>query len=212
MDIALTWLSEALQLDLDLDNCTNVKRIGRFFQFGNHTKSKKSPSTDFKKFVCNLCDFISQFHIEKCHMMAKPKEEGYINYACYICNYIASEKVSLLKHIKAKHGDNKYACNQNKCKYQAINQAALEVHFESIHAVINQRLFNSQVSHKQSLKHHYFYPCKLCDFQAKSKKLLNSHLRIHDGIKFDCNQCDYKGPQRCLQRHICPAAKGKVFV
>ena len=68
--------------------------------------------------------------------MNNPEEVGSIQYACYVCNYIAAEKVSLLKHIRLKHGENKYACNQNKCKNKARNVAEMKIHFELNHAAV----------------------------------------------------------------------------
>ena len=37
------------------------------------------------------------------------------------------------------------------------------------------------------------YPCDQCDFKATQKSNLLTHLKSkHEGVKYPCDQCDYK--------------------
>ena len=42
------------------------------------------------------------------------------------------------------------------------------------------------------------YPCDQCDYKATQKGDLLTHLKsIHEGVKYPCDQCDYKATQKC---------------
>ena len=48
------------------------------------------------------------------------------------------------------------------------------------------------------------YPCDQCDYKATQKGDLLRHLKsIHEGVKYPCGQCDYKATERSsLSRHF----------
>ena len=50
------------------------------------------------------------------------------------------------------------------------------------------------------------FPCSQCDFKAKSKHTLRTHIKTihekHQVMKLSCNQCDYNGTRSSLLKHF----------
>ena len=53
--------------------------------------------------------------------------------ACDPCDYNATDKKSLTRHIQSKHEGVKYACDQ--CDHQATQQSNLRTHIKKKHGV-----------------------------------------------------------------------------
>ena len=60
----------------------------------------------------------------------KSKHEG-VKYACEQCDYQATTKFDLTRHIKSRHEGIKYDCDQ--CEYQATTQSSLRRHSKAKH-------------------------------------------------------------------------------
>ena len=54
------------------------------------------------------------------------------------------------------------------------------------------------------------FPCEQCDYKAPQKGHLMAHITsTHEGVKFPCEQCDYKATQKGhLLTHIKSIHKG----
>ena len=49
------------------------------------------------------------------------------------------------------------------------------------------------LSHIKSRHEGVKFPCDQCDYKATQKRILLTHIKsIHEGIKFPCDRCDYK--------------------
>ena len=68
-----------------------------------------------------------------------------MKYDCNQCDYRATKKSSLTRHIKSVHEGVKYDCN--KCDYRATRLDNLTAHIKSIHKGIK-------------------YDCNQCDYRA----------------------------------------------
>ena len=53
---------------------------------------------------------------------------------------------------------------------------------------------NGELNQKMPIKNEAAkYPCNMCDYQAKRKKNLNSHMKsIHHCMVYSCDQCEVK--------------------
>jgi len=60
------------------------------------------------------------------------------------------------------------------------------------------------LTHIKSTHEGVKYPCEQCDYKATQKSHLLTHIKsIHEGVKFPCKQCDYKATEKGnLLRHI----------
>ena len=91
--------------------------------------------------MTHLCD-ICRKHFK---FQAAHKE---IKYACKQCEYQATTKCSLKRHIKSVHQKVRYPCNQ--CQYEATEKGSLNKHIESVHEKVK-------------------YPCDQCEYKATTK-------------------------------------------
>ena len=60
------------------------------------------------------------------------------------------------------------------------------------------------MSHIKSKHEGVRYPCDQCDYRATQKSLLLNHIKAkHEGVKYPCEQCDFKATFKVsLLRHI----------
>ena len=90
-------------------------------------------------------------------------------FICEHCDYKASQKGTLLRHIKSRHEGVKYPCGQ--CGYKASTKSNLLQHIKSIHEGVK-------------------FPCEHCDYKATERGTLKKHMKsAHEGVKFPCKQC-----------------------
>ena len=84
-------------------------------------------------------------------------------YVCQHCNYKATKRNNLLKHVSAIHDGVKYPCTI--CNYKATQKWHLVRHASAIHDGIK-------------------FPCTDCDYKATTKSDLQRHIKsIHEGVK-----------------------------
>ena len=59
------------------------------------------------------------------------------------------------------------------------------------------------LTHVQSKHEGVRFPCDQCDYKAVQKPSLVRHIKtVHEGVKFPCEECDYKAAQKfTLMRH-----------
>ena len=81
--------------------------------------------------------------------------------------------------------------------------------------------YHYEGTHKHDLKHlksmksneGVKFPCDQCDYKTTRKNSLMTHIKSrHEGVKFPCDQCDYKATlKRNLLTHIESLHKGITF-
>ena len=56
---------------------------------------------------------------------------------------------------------------------------------------------STKATQKMSVHEGIKYHCDQCDYKATLKSNLKKHnMSIHEGIKYQCDQCDYKATQK----------------
>jgi len=115
------------------------------------------------------------------------------------CDYKASRKDTLLKHIQSKHEGVKFSCDQ--CAFKATLKGTLLTHVKSKHEGVK-------------------YPCNQCDYEASRKSSLKNHLKSkHEGVKHPSNDLlkwhlteendDQNEDKEMKQHHNVPKEKKK---
>ena len=63
---------------------------------------------------------------------------------------------------------------------------------------------NDQNSPIQTKNDGYKYLCDLCDYKARHRSNLLTHMKSkHEGVKYPCNYCDYRATQKgSLSSHV----------
>ena len=104
-------------------------------------------------------------------------------FPCPHCEYKATAKGSLQKHIKSIHEGQKFPCPH--CEYKAAWNSDLKKHIKSVHEGKKFR-------------------CPQCEHKATQKGHLHTHIKsVHEDQKFLCPQCEYKATRKGnLQTHI----------
>ena len=69
------------------------------------------------------------------------------------------------------------------------------------------------LTHKRSVHEGVKFSCDQCNYKAKWKSSLRKHIKsIHEGVKFPCNQCEYKATKNdTLLTHIRSVHLGVKF-
>ena len=135
--------------------------------------------------ICIICYFNAPSELAlKIH---KKEFKHYVrinpcNLICSYCNYKATTKQNLLKHIRSKHEGQKYNCN--KCDKTFNYPNTLKEHRANIHMKVR-------------------YPCNICDYKAASRGCLSAHRKLKhlDDYKenlgkrlmkrFHCKKCEF---------------------
>ncbi|KAF5273842.1 hypothetical protein FQA39_LY00957 [Lamprigera yunnana] len=149
-------------------------------------------------------------------------------YICNECNFITTEKYSLIEHLKIsnnvqysckalqtlpaqlhtpKNGDE---CIYKKCDCKTSREHDFKTHMK-IHTVNKYKC--NECDYKTLgrgwLKNHMKihtgeeYKCNECHFKVVRKYDLNMHMKIHTGNEYKCDECDYKTLKKgYLEKHI----------
>ena len=145
-----------------------------------HVKIKHMSKTESKLYQCPECPKVFK-SASTLNRHFKPKHEGF-KYDCKICDYNASQKIDLQRHEERKHFPKLESCSI--CSKQIV---ALDMkhHVKNVHSDSNQ-LFN----------------CKHCDYQSRTKRLLQRHTSIHTRNVLQCDICTFSTKYyRTLQMH-----------
>ena len=105
------------------------------------------------------------------------------NFPCPDCDYKATLKGSLQRHIKSIHKGETFQCPD--CDYKATHKSNIQTHIKSIHRGET-------------------FQCPECDYKTRWKSNLQMHIKaIHKGETVPCPYCDFKAKAKGnLQMHI----------
>jgi KRAB domain-containing zinc finger protein len=168
-----------------------------------------------KKFKCEYkgCEKIFAFlsdrkkHFDQVHLKIKK-----FNFECDICSSKYPKKLYLVDHIRSKHLNQKYDCNQ--CHSTFTMRHALSFHIKNIHQDFICEFCDQRFNSKQSLDTHLKFDhmgfskfkCETCERKFKSNSILRAHIRqVHGEKKF---KCEYKG---CDRKFTFPSERKKHF-
>ena len=172
-------LNDPLKLNVKVEDMEEQLVTSDSLKRPNH-KERREKLSGNGKYDCEPCQ--RSFSQSTFYRHKRTVHDG-VKYACWQCDYQATNQQSLDMHTQAKHEGIKYNCDQ--CDYQATQQGNLIRHIQSKH---------------EGIKH----ACQQCDYQASYKGDLTIHNQAkHEGIKYACNQCDHQATQKSsLRVHI----------
>ena len=127
------------------------------------------------RYKCDECDHAASTpsHLKR---HKRTRHEG-LKYSCDQCEFVTSSKKILKEHQKIVHEGFKYSCDS--CDFEALKKSELKHHEESVHGVPKDSEGRFQ--------------CNLCPKSfPQGCKLRDHKLFVHEGVKFNCKQCDFK--------------------
>ena len=111
-------------------------------------------------------------------------------FPCDLCDYKATVKENLHRHVKVVHEVNELIyCSD--CDFKTKNKNSLQSHKKLFHSVIQKK-----------------FKCNICTFETIHKNHFISHtnnhqLSLEERAKFQCTYCDHKATEKGnLRRHI----------
>nr|CAI5856687.1 unnamed protein product [Callosobruchus analis] len=141
-------------------------------------------SAPFKVHQCKHCDYKTQ-HSEKKQMKDRA-EAGSKLLVCYICNYKASSKFSLISHTIRNKCNLKTSVDKSFARPLAHRRQNMSNEYMCTHCNTTFKKKASLDNH--IIKHHMEYSasvssrvhqCKNCDYRTTHKSSLRRHMQIH---------------------------------
>ena len=113
-------------------------------------------------------------------------------FTCNICGLKIKLKASFERHVRIKHDDGLYKC-QN-CMVKCITRNELNIHIKSIHKQFqcDECEFNTSLPcklkiHKNSKHLGIKYPCEVCGLEFTLPQVRRKHIRsVHISKKKKC--------------------------
>ena len=173
-----------------------------------------------KSFKCNECDFVAEYrsklkrHIARKHEDARPFKCSECDYCaphlralkehigrkhsvdkffgCEVtgCNFRTGVSSELSRHVRRRHSDRKYACNE--CDYRSNEPTKLKRHVLGVHRKNKSRKEKQLSEKKRQVKN---FTCCCCDFTSLTRTAVWEHEVIHKDEKlFVCKftSCGYQ--------------------
>jgi len=153
---------------------------------------------------CELCSFTGAFSYElRKHAFLKHGEGANLTferntngvYPCYQCDYTSSYATNIKSHIYTKHIKEMISTHTPEPKVEIKKEETQSQPPENT-ALSNLILDYQNKSGK--------YSCKICDFNAPNKNILDEHHKgVHNGKKIPCPSCDSQFTEKKgLNRHM----------
>ena len=130
-----------------------------------------------------------------------------MTFNCDQCHYKSYWRSKLAGHVQAVHEGIKYNCDQ--CDYTAIPKRLFIRHKQHEHEDMKcDKCEHKMVGKKNLLRNKLFkhkgikyrpgkFVCNQCSTPFTSSRGLRLHQRSeHEGVTYDCDQCDYKATQQ----------------
>ena len=159
-------------------------------------------------YICILCDKDCK-SIVNLNIHIKSEHED-IMHKCQQCDMEFTKRKFLKLHHKRKHEGQKHSCNQCDQKFSVFRNLTLHIRFEHDGVRYNcnqcgkQFNFRKNLSKHIDLKHDGKRQCNYCQEQFLRLDSVRRHIQVqHVGVRFGCDQCDYKATdKRRLRDHI----------
>ena len=145
-------------------------------------------------FVCNLCKFAglsskeysdhlqSSNHKDRELMKKREKKQESRPCLCHLCNFRATNKYVLKRHMLTHQTDTAYPCHL--CSYKGKTKLYLKKHM---------------ITHEKAQN----YKCTLCSYVSTSPYGLTRHVKLMHAQRQDrykCRECPLKFPEMCKLR------------
>ncbi|VEN56198.1 unnamed protein product [Callosobruchus maculatus] len=189
--------------------CNICSKLISTYKLKDHVNShtKESP------YQCSVCGDKFRFRSSLTRHSFKHKEKK--PHVCHICGKGFIQAPTLADHIRTHVGEKSFICNH--CGKTFVTKHALSNHL-SLHKLQEDDTFNltcktcnSIFTSKASLRNHLNkhsertkeFLCNECGKEFWTKGLLDSHLKIHLGVKpYICEVCSKGFPTKnSLQKH-----------
>jgi len=123
---------------------------------------------------------------------------------CPECNQTYANEINLKKHIYNVHKMKRVRCFV--CDKE-VNKKSIDRHMQVVHSVkIPEKKERKSIPEDQKI------PCYLCSKKCASLLSLHAHIKnIHEAEQFRCNDCDFYGTRRRLEKHIKKLHSEEVF-
>ena len=133
-------------------------------------------------------------------MFTNPFIEKHVEFKCELCDFIATKKEFLKRHIERHHLEKTIQCDQ--CNTKFATQQLLRTHVSRVHANGNEpceycgKTFkNVQLLAKHIKSSHMErqFQCDIFELKFPFMSKLERHMNLHTGEKqFHCDVCEFK--------------------
>ncbi|KAF5273843.1 hypothetical protein FQA39_LY00958 [Lamprigera yunnana] len=118
------------------------------------------------RYICNECNFITT---EKNSLVEHLKISKNVQYFCKVCNFKTPLECLIKVHLRFHNtGDGGYTTK--KCSFNA------------------PQILPAQLKSPKSNE----YICKVCDYETSREHNFKIHMTVHTGDEYKCNDCAYK--------------------
>ena len=150
----------------------NCKQCEKVFRAESSLKKHIESIHDKIKYDCNRCDYKAT-RKENINRHIRYFHEGIVDHHCPICNKGFMMGIEVKYHIKRHHEGIKEKCDF--CEKEFLSKQVLKNHIQVVH---EGKTFD----------------CDLCSYKANSKQVLDNHIKSkHEGVLYECKICDFKG-------------------
>ena len=207
-----SFISTALELKikgLTNEKCSTVKSEQQLPKWSLHTLSKLKRSDEEER----KAHPTSENNIEVSPLYNPYYSEESKKYQCGQCELSFNNKATLQHHINKQHLKIRFnceICNQ----YETQSAVALKKHKANEHGQLNAMLKCPKCEYKSAksskLREHILnihegarYPCAQCSYVANSYGNLQSHKKSqHNGIRYQCDLCNHQSTRKqYLKKH-----------
>lgn len=152
-------------------------------------------------FVCMICRFSTadQVYINNHSLMHKISEDVNFNGKCPCCNFRATRKLCLIRHMVSSHQC--FLENRKRKKGSVPQTIGDKSSFCTCTTCTYEMKMNSHgLFHDKNTEKILSYKCFQCPYQTKWSYFLARHMKSH---KNECPECDYKSKLKAdLKKHI----------
>ena len=159
-------------------------------------------------YTCDVCEFNTQY---KTNLDQHKYVHSAKTFKCVSCQYIASTKRALTRHIQNIHFEKNFHCKQ--CNFSGGSLPQINNHTRKSHKPKQEKMklqwdkcdikcsrLDALKLHKKGKHEEWTHACIHCDFKTSTPHKLKGHLKIihneGDLRLLQCDLCDFK----CLDK------------
>ena len=156
-----------------------------------------------RRLQCDKCDYWTTWntsfhqHQREKHGLFKKKSKHYTDGQQYLCDQCAFSTFSKVEFEKHKdHSGSTGFVRRPKTHRRTLNTLAVKIE-PSVHQV------KSKVSRFIVPLVPKAFRCEACEYSTDLVSNLKAHVKqVHEGVKYQCDQCDYKATRHNLKIHV----------